>query len=420
MFWFAGYAPKPGRSYSTNTDRPFACSYCHKNYGRKKHLVEHVKNIHGELSGPRICPGCSRQYKNAASLQMHLKSCIALNALGFTGPSRINNPLSREYLEPRFPCNQCGKVYLSRSNLGTHVKNIHGELSKPITCSECAAVCKNYRSRMVRARKIRKTGESKFRCPECHKNYTTKAHLIDHVRFIHGDLSASVTCPHCSKTFKNRRAEFDATVEATSTIRTKGFICNFCPKAYFHRTHLTTHIKNIHGVLSTPRTCPACNSIFKNDHSLRIHMKYRCRFQKYTIYLNFALQINSPGGWFTGKIRRRRATRFSPGKKFFCQYCKKVFCRKDNLRTHVKNIHGELAVPRTCSKCLKVYKNANSFNVHLYRCSIRPSDSQGENEPATPQICHGISNATYVSSLMPTVTIYRDTDKTFMETKPNP
>lgn len=48
-----------------------------------------------------------------------------------------------------------------------------------------------------------------------------------------------------------------------------------------------------------------------------------------------------------------------------CEKCEKRFSRRDHLRTHEKNIHGEDAGPFACMICAQMYKNSESLRKHI-------------------------------------------------------
>ncbi|KAK9877161.1 hypothetical protein WA026_016903 [Henosepilachna vigintioctopunctata] len=50
---------------------------------------------------------------------------------------------------------------------------------------------------------------------------------------------------------------------------------------------------------------------------------------------------------------------------YLCQKCPKKFTRRDHLRTHEKNIHGEDAGPFVCMVCSQLYKNTESLRKHI-------------------------------------------------------
>ncbi|CAH1161316.1 unnamed protein product [Phyllotreta striolata] len=60
-----------------------------------------------------------------------------------------------------------------------------------------------------------------------------------------------------------------------------------------------------------------------------------------------------------------RADGRSSKNQFQCRQCMKRFSRRDHLRTHEKNIHGEFAGPFKCSICTQLYKNSESLRKHI-------------------------------------------------------
>ncbi|XP_045462332.1 protein tramtrack, beta isoform-like isoform X2 [Harmonia axyridis] len=61
---------------------------------------------------------------------------------------------------------------------------------------------------------------------------------------------------------------------------------------------------------------------------------------------------------------------------YLCEMCPKRFSRRDHLRTHEKNIHGEDAGPFVCIVCSQLYKNTESLRKHISKFHLAPkSDS---------------------------------------------
>ncbi|XP_044732720.1 protein tramtrack, beta isoform-like isoform X2 [Chrysoperla carnea] len=48
-----------------------------------------------------------------------------------------------------------------------------------------------------------------------------------------------------------------------------------------------------------------------------------------------------------------------------CQICNKCFTRRDHLKTHHKNLHGEDKGPFECYVCSQLYKNSESLRKHI-------------------------------------------------------
>jgi len=72
MFCFSG-----GVSWHQNTK--LFCVTCGKAFKLKKHLMVHIKNLHGKLKGPFRCNICDKFSKNAESLRKHVAYMHACN-----------------------------------------------------------------------------------------------------------------------------------------------------------------------------------------------------------------------------------------------------------------------------------------------------------------------------------------------------
>lgn len=74
---------------------------------------------------------------------------------------------------------------------------------------------------------------------------------------------------------------------------------------------------------------------------------------------------------------------------YSCPWCLRHFTRKENLKLHVRYIHGPLE-SLTCKLCGNKYKNSNSLRVHSYlyhnaqrnKSSATSSSSSGSNKPS--------------------------------------
>lgn len=60
---------------------------------------------------------------------------------------------------------------------------------------------------------------------------------------------------------------------------------------------------------------------------------------------------------------------------YACPWCLRHFTRKENLKLHVRYIHGPLE-SLTCKLCGNKYKNSNSLRVHSYLYHNAKRDKQ--------------------------------------------
>lgn len=62
---------------------------------------------------------------------------------------------------------------------------------------------------------------------------------------------------------------------------------------------------------------------------------------------------------------------------YSCPWCLRHFTRKENLKLHVRYIHGPLE-SLTCKLCGNKYKNSNSLRVHSYLYHNAKRDKHGK------------------------------------------
>jgi len=125
-----------------------------------------------------------------------------------------------------------------------------------------------------------RTADGQFECPECHvikrlqstMHYHMKTHLEE----------TRHTCPHCAKTFLQKRT-MDLHIAAKHTpVRT--FTCPLCPYASAGKGNLLVHCFRMHfkdeviALVTDPKdltSCTACHGTFKTSTAFYYHAK-RC------------------------------------------------------------------------------------------------------------------------------------------------
>lgn len=96
---------------------------------------------------------------------------------------------------------------------------------------------------------------------------------------------------------------------------------------------------------------------FFSNLPLRLHIHLKNQLAPWNCHLGIS-NINS---WLhLGKSDNR-----SIKNHYQCGQCMKKFSRRDHLRTHEKNIHGEFAGPFKCGICSQLYKNTESLRKHI-------------------------------------------------------
>ncbi|XP_063289952.1 oocyte zinc finger protein XlCOF7.1-like [Pelobates fuscus] len=170
----------------------------------------------------------------------------------------VHHSLDRQ--AKKLTCSECGKQFLSKSNLVRHYMVHTGK--KPFTCSYCGK-CFADKWKFERHQRIH-TGERPYSCPVCGKGFTDKSRVVVHQRIHTGEKPYS--CSVCGKCFSDKSGVIKH--QRTHT-REKTYSCSSCGKCFTSRSHLITHLR-IH-TKEKPYGCSICGKRFTQKANLLTH-----------------------------------------------------------------------------------------------------------------------------------------------------
>ncbi|RUS69179.1 hypothetical protein EGW08_023060, partial [Elysia chlorotica] len=267
------------------------CPQCNRVFATTEMQVEHEAAIHkGELRFE--CDICLKRFSEAFNLKRHRRLHMAV-------------------------CTGCDREFKDVKLLAEHQR------------TECLATAGGGDSGLV------VTKEDSFPCPECGREYTTRANLERHKKF-HSSLK-----PH---------------------------VCELCPKRFTEAFKLKRHMK-VHSE-TKPHVCSNCNKGFSNAQGLRQHLhKTRCLKKPapatplsppgvVAVHPQPGLEPPPP----STPVQSPLPISGSSASGFPCQVCGKAFQKKFLLVRHM-NVHS-VDRPYICGQCGKAYKDTSSLKRH--------------------------------------------------------
>jgi len=176
----------------------------------------------------------------------------------------------------RYSCNICHKKFTRKSNLRQHMVVIHSK-KKKYPCSFCDKQFQYY-SRL-QAHVAQHTGRRPFECDVCGKKFTQLKNMQKH-KALH-TAEKRFECKICNKTFRLEK-QLKSHMDIHSD--DKKYFCNICQKRFNYISHLCKHM-DVH---SDERAyqCQYCDKKYFHEASLLRHS---------LIHEEYKLQVkNSP------------------------------------------------------------------------------------------------------------------------------
>jgi len=212
-----------------------------------------------------------------------------------------------------------------------------------------------------------------FTCDTCKEKFTTSSDLRRHERIHSSETQFQCSFENCS--FSTKRSDTLKLHEKTHTSiesRLK-FPCPTCGKLFSSQQIITRHLKRCDLMLKNKDLeCKVCFKVFSNRSKLKIHNKI------HEGKLDFACHV----------CDRKFATNYALNKhlmvhekSFECQYCKKIYARKDNLDSHLKRNHEveNIILDYICSYCQKTFNSSDELMSHFVASTVCNEGCQEQN-----------------------------------------
>lgn len=322
----------------------FHCDLCQKTFKRKNYLTKHIKFVHAVAESK--CKICQLVFKNPTKLEYHLKShetekkhkCRFCDKSFIQSHHLLNHERTHTNEFP-FLCPHCGRCFRQECNFKCHLK-LHGDNKKTFICKICS---EQFTERSLYTNHMKKH-------PKSNKSSNMKGTMNIHLK-CHMPKLVNSNVP--SKVFP--------------------YACEVCTRTFRIPSSLQTHLK-MHAQ-DRKYHCGQCNSSFKRNEHLRIHIQrvhlkekpYKCDHKN--CHKSFS-QIGD---------RNIHLQSHSSSKPHVCTYCGKCYRLQKALRAHVKIIHtGERKFQ--CNLCKAEFQTYTALSGHTTKCNTNLEYSMQENE----------------------------------------
>lgn len=231
----------------------YQCEHCPRSFWKEQELYDH-EEVHFKTEEVYDCPICNVVFASKSMLLCHRR---------ITHNDRSNSK------SPHFKCEECGKTFLQKSGLRTHLTIHTGE--KPFKCEICFLKFRLNSSLQRHICKEHFTSKP-YKCDKCGKDFGHNSDLMHHVRSVHA-TERHFVCQICGEKFTTNVVLMR---HVNIHFELKLNECKVCGAKFSHSGSLYNHMK-IH---SNERAyqCPACGKSYKlkshlKNHSCSVHPK---------------------------------------------------------------------------------------------------------------------------------------------------
>lgn len=199
----------------------------------------------------------------------------------------------------------------------------------------------------------------RFKCSQCPTMTTSDRLLQTHIDSVHKKIKRH-SCTECSYSSYQIHT-LNRHMKAVHQ-QLRSHQCQHCPLSFKRGSHLQRHISNIHEK-TRPHLCDECGKSFSEPFGLKQHMRQhlegglKCTLCSFTTIYERSMHEH---------ILVKHATEDTAGLCHKCPECSYFAARKENLESHIDNVHKKIR-RYACEHCEYKCTNRESLNRHLIK-----------------------------------------------------
>ncbi|KAI8431345.1 hypothetical protein MSG28_015885 [Choristoneura fumiferana] len=320
---------------ASRNQKRFQCERCYSGFATKKYYDRHLEVRHAKRLGKYECDVCGFRFGEKSKLAYHIRSHFV-----------------------QFVCKLCGARTYTRGEMYAHFT--HGPHGRLRECRVCGMrfECPNRREFFDHYREL----HEKHVCDHCGKNYLKKKTLISHIAKLHTiyncnicnvtystrdsykrhqkekhevDMSEQNYCVECNMQFMNS-ATYNIHIRSSVKHRpTRAYPCPDCGKVYTKNISMRNHYKLVH-LKKSDYHCAICDTYYLTGHRLRYHQKY---FHDKLPKPKNKLCKYCGKGFNNNRILDNHVRTHTGERPFGCEFCSAAFTQKQSLTAHLRSAH---------------------------------------------------------------------------------
>ncbi|OWR51224.1 zinc finger protein 850 [Danaus plexippus plexippus] len=360
----------------------YTCEPCALGFVVEEAYVMHMK-IHSPENGPHECSICKSRVKSLDVLYRHRlrhyrRYRCAICRLQLRDKDTVAAHVMREHLGSAFLCTHCGRGFKRPQYLKRHVEQMH---TRPLhlECPVCHRVFYErgwYRCHVrTHNEQVKQRADRKAVCSHCGREFRNKSYLIRHLQ-THEDRR-QVRCPQCARSFKNNevlrvhRRQHHTENPSRYSLDSDGFkiypstlsgpastTCEQCGRVLTTRAMLTRHVNRMHTDRTKKFQCDYCKRHYFSKAEVRSHIEWT--------HLQQRRHACTCGRVFRTPARLRAHAcavhlRIQQPRDKTCPVCGKMFANQQVLTRHIRGHSGETY---PCTECGQSFKTQSYVKIH--------------------------------------------------------